>query len=166
MARKQSFWGNNYTLCKNTHTEKITAWKYWRTSKGRGSIKRRYQYWLDFPFFIAFYPRGGPSVAQCWMPRTLIDFNGLFGVKMREQSAGNHRSWKVSGKFWKGESKRVRDPNPVHKLYPVSVGNLISGSSAFSKDHSLDHRKSKRVPEKHLFMLYWLFQSLWLCGSQ
>ena len=31
---------------------------------------------------------------------------------------------------------------------------------------SLDHRKSKRVPEKHLFLLYWLCQSPWLCGSQ
>ena len=26
--------------------------------------------------------------------------------------------------------------------------------------------KSKRVPEEHLFLLYWLCQSLWLCGSQ
>jgi len=26
--------------------------------------------------------------------------------------------------------------------------------------------KSKRVSEKHLFLLYWLCQSLWLCGSQ
>ena len=26
--------------------------------------------------------------------------------------------------------------------------------------------KSKRVPGKHLFLLYWLCQSLWLCGSQ
>ena len=30
----------------------------------------------------------------------------------------------------------------------------------------LDQRKSKRVPEKHLLLLYWLCQSLWLCGSQ
>ena len=30
---------------------------------------------------------------------------------------------------------------------------------------SLDHWKSKRVPEKHL-LLYWLCQSLCLCGSQ
>ena len=29
-----------------------------------------------------------------------------------------------------------------------------------------DYRKSKRVPEKHLLLLYWLCQSLWLCGSQ
>ena len=26
--------------------------------------------------------------------------------------------------------------------------------------------KSKRVPEKHLLLLHWLRQSLWLCGSQ
>ena len=27
-------------------------------------------------------------------------------------------------------------------------------------------KKSKRVPEKHLLLLYWLCQSLWLCGSE
>ena len=33
--------------------------------------------------------------------------------------------------------------------------------------HPLDPLwKSKRVPEKHLFLLYWLCQSLWLGGSQ
>ena len=32
--------------------------------------------------------------------------------------------------------------------------------------HPLDHGKSKRVPEKHLFLLSWLCQNLWLCGSQ
>ena len=26
--------------------------------------------------------------------------------------------------------------------------------------------KARRVPEKYLFLLYWLCQSLWLCGSQ
>ena len=36
--------------------------------------------------------------------------------------------------------------------------------------HSLGHRKSKRVSEKHLLLLYWLCQSLWLwittnCGK-
>ena len=31
---------------------------------------------------------------------------------------------------------------------------------------SLDHQKSKRVPEKHLLLLYWVCQRLWLCGSQ
>ena len=32
-------------------------------------------------------------------------------------------------------------------------------------EHPLDHRKSKRIPGKHLFLLYRLCQSLWLCGS-
>ena len=32
--------------------------------------------------------------------------------------------------------------------------------------HPLEHRKSKRVPEKYLFLLYWLYQILWLCGPQ
>ena len=32
--------------------------------------------------------------------------------------------------------------------------------------HPLDLWKSKRKPEKHLFLLYWLCQSLWLCRSQ
>ena len=32
--------------------------------------------------------------------------------------------------------------------------------------HPLDHQKNKRVPEKHLLLLYWLPQSLWLCRSQ
>ena len=29
-----------------------------------------------------------------------------------------------------------------------------------------DHWESKRVPEKHLLLLYWLCQTLWLCQSQ
>ena len=29
----------------------------------------------------------------------------------------------------------------------------------------MDHRKSKRIPEKHLLLLHWLCQSCWLYGS-
>ena len=32
--------------------------------------------------------------------------------------------------------------------------------------HSLDWQKSKRIPEKHLLLFYWICQRLWLCGSQ
>ena len=32
--------------------------------------------------------------------------------------------------------------------------------------HPLGHWKSRRVPEKHLCLLYWLHQIIWLCGSQ
>ena len=40
------------------------------------------------------------------------------------------------------------------------------GNHRSNCQHPLDHRKSKRVPEKHLLLLYWLPQSLWLCMSQ
>ena len=40
------------------------------------------------------------------------------------------------------------------------------GTRESSCQYTLGHRKSKRVQEKHLFLLYWLWQSLWLCGSQ
>ena len=32
--------------------------------------------------------------------------------------------------------------------------------------HSLDHGENKWIPEKHLLLLHWLCQSLWLCGLQ
>ena len=32
--------------------------------------------------------------------------------------------------------------------------------------HPFDHLNSKRVTEKHLLLLHWLHQSLWMCGSQ
>ena len=40
------------------------------------------------------------------------------------------------------------------------------GNQSSNNQHPLDHWKSKRVPEKHLFLFYWLCQNLWLCGSQ
>ena len=42
----------------------------------------------------------------------------------------------------------------VHGIFQARV--LEWGAIAFSQ----------RVPEKHLILLYWLCQSLWLCGSQ
>ena len=50
---------------------------------------------------------------------------------------------------------------------PRSKHLLISWlQSPWNCQHLLDHWESKRVPEKHLLLLYWLLQSLWLCGSQ
>ena len=46
-----------------------------------------------------------------------------------------------------GFRKGIEEPE---NQLPTSVGSL----------------KSKRVPEKHLLLLYWLRQSLWLCESE
>ena len=51
-----------------------------------------------------------------------------------------------------------------HELPDVQVGFRKARGTKDQIANMLDHRKRKRVPEKHL--LYWLCQSLWLCGSQ
>ena len=54
-----------------------------------------------------------------------------------------------------------------HKTYGSGFGEIQRHRNQRSNcQHPLDHGKSKRVLEKHLFLLYWLCQSLWLCGSQ
>ena len=52
------------------------------------------------------------------------------------------------------------------ELPDVQAGFRSQSSQRSNCQYPLDHRKSKRVPEKHLLLLYWLCQNLWLCGSQ
>ena len=53
-----------------------------------------------------------------------------------------------------------------HELSGVQAGFRKGKEPEIKLPTSLDHRKSKRVLEKHLLLLYWLCQSLWLWGSQ
>ena len=55
----------------------------------------------------------------------------------------------------------------VNQELPDVQAGFRKSKGAFlaSCQHLLDHRKSKGVPEKHALLLYWLCQSLWLCGS-
>ena len=60
-----------------------------------------------------------------------------------------------------------RSPEGAHgNLFEYSGLEKRKRKQRSNCQHPLDHRKSKRVPEKDLFLLYWLRQSLWLCGSQ
>ena len=53
-----------------------------------------------------------------------------------------------------------------HKLPDVQVGfRKGRGTRDQTANICWFIKKSKRVPEKHLFLLYCLCQSLWLCGS-
>ena len=62
------------------------------------------------------------------------------------------------GKFWKRWEYQTT-PFSLHTHVCICTG-LHSSSQ-----HLLNHWKSMRVPEKNLLLLYWLCQSLWLCGS-
>ena len=52
-----------------------------------------------------------------------------------------------------------------HELPEVQAG-FRKRNQRSNCQHPLYHWKRKRVTEKHQFLLYWLCQSLWLCGSQ
>ena len=52
-------------------------------------------------------------------------------------------------------------------LILTSIESVMpSNGSKIIKSIKVYFGKSKRVPEKHLFLLSWLWQSLWPCGSQ
>ena len=61
---------------------------------------------------------------------------------------GFNGMWTMNFQMFKLVLEKAEEPGV--KL-PTSSGSL---------------KKNKRVPEKHLFLLSWLCQSLWLCGSQ
>ena len=52
------------------------------------------------------------------------------------------------------------------ELSDVQVGFRTGSYQRSNCQHPLDHLEKKRIPEKHLLLLYWLCQSLCLCGSQ
>ena len=54
----------------------------------------------------------------------------------------------------------------IHELPDVQAGFRKAEEPKIKLPTSVGHQKSKRVPEKHLLLLYWLCQSLTLCRSQ
>ena len=54
----------------------------------------------------------------------------------------------------------------MNREFPDIQSGFRKGRGTRDQIHPLDYRKSKRVPEKHVLLLYWLCQSLWLCRSQ
>ena len=63
--------------------------------------------------------------------------------------------WASSGGWWWTGKPGVLQPMGLQSQTWLSNWSKL-----------LAHRKSKKIPEKHLLLLHWLHQSLWLCGSQ
>ena len=99
-------------------------------------------------------PKNAETTAQLRSSHTLVMFKIL---QARLQQYVSNELLDVQAGFRKdrGTRDQIRMLEPEIKL---DVWPEIQ--------HPLDHWKSKRVPEKHLFLLYWICQSLWPCGSQ
>ena len=69
--------------------------------------------------------------------------------------------WLLSKSFKLGVSNTWIGNFQMFKLYLEKAEEPEIKLSTF-----VGSSKKERVPEKHLFLLYWLCQSLWLCGSQ
>ena len=114
-----------------------------------------------------------------------------YGTKFGKLSSG-HRTWKVQFSFQSQRKAMPRNVQTTAQLHSSHMASQImlkilqarlqqyvnwwtSRCSSWmwkrqnqrsNWQYPLDHWKSEKVPEKHLFLLYWLCQSLWLCGSQ
>ena len=56
--------------------------------------------------------------------------------------------------------------NMNQELPDVQAGSKRQRNQRSNCQHRLDHRSSKRIPDKDLFLFHWLRRRLWLCGSQ
>ena len=54
----------------------------------------------------------------------------------------------------------------VNQELPDVQAGFRKGRGTRGCQYPLGHQKGKRVPEKHLLLLYWLRQSFWLYGSE
>ena len=71
----------------------------------------------------------------------------------------------------KSDTVSTVSPSIFHEVMGPDAIIFVFWMLSFKPTFSLStftfiFQKSNRVPEKHLFLLYWLCQSLWLCGSQ
>ena len=97
----------------------------------------------------------------------------IHGVVKSQDSWRHHISefkWQVTQKmfFWDFLAfLMIQHMLAIWPLVPLPFLNpaWASGVINIHCEHPLDHSQSKRVPEKHILLLYWLYQSLWLCGS-
>ena len=112
--------------------------KIWKTQQWSQDWKR--------PVFIPIPKKGNAKECSNYCTIALISHTGKVMLKIlqaRLQHYVNHELPDVQAGFRKGRGTRDQIANICWIM-----------------------EKSKRVPEKHLFLLYWLCQSLWLCGLQ
>ena len=96
--------------------------------------------------FIPIPKKGNAKEYSNYHTIVLISQASKVELKILQAKLQQNMNWELPDMYKLGLEK---SKEPQIKL-PTSVGSL----------------KNKRVPEKHLLLLYWLCQSLWMCGSQ
>ena len=102
---------------------------------------------ISFGLFILFM---GFSRQEYWSG---LPFPSPLDHVLSELSTMTHPSWVAIHGMAHGFTELEKAV-----VHAISLISLIQ--------HLLDHQKNKRIPEKHLLLLYWLCQSLWPCGLQ
>ena len=161
-------WSSNTlaTWCKEpTHWKRPWCWKRLKAG-GEGAIDNEmvgWHHWLSrYEFEQTLGDSGGWGSLVCCSPwgHKVLD-NDLVTEQEQCHTTCPHTS------ILREPLVRVRSIlSQLLSLWVIFWKGLESRSQRSNCQHPLDHGKGKRVPEKHLFLLYWLCQSLWLCGSQ
>ena len=112
------------------------ASKFGKLSNGHKTEKGQF----SFQFQRKAMPMNVQNTAQLQSSQALTKQCSKFS------KPGFNGTWTENFQMFKLDLEKVKEPEI--KL-PTSVGSL-----------------KKRIPEKHLLLLYWLHKSLWLCGSQ
>ena len=90
-------------------------------------------------------PKKG-NAKECSNYCTIALISHTSNVMLKLSRPGFSSTWTMDWQMFKMDLEKAEEPEI--KL-PISVGSL----------------KNQEIPEKHLLLLYWLHQSLWLCRS-
>ena len=95
--------------------------------------------------FIPIPKKGNAKECSNYHTIALISHANKVMLKILQASFSN--MWTMNFQMFKLYLEKAEEPE-------IKLSTFVGSS------------KKERVPEKHLFLLYWLCQSLWLCGSQ
>ena len=96
-------------------------------------------------FCIPTPKKGNAKECSNYCTITLISHTSKVMLKILQAGLQQYVNWELRCSSWIEKKQRNQRSNCQHPWA---------------------HRKSKRVPEKHLLLFHWLCQNLWLCGSQ
>ena len=143
-----------------------------------GTISTIRQKFPCFPMWISQKPSLPSSQWEKtwtnWKSRTLLRIYQKTEVTRKTTATPNWRSRQIKGTT-AHQQQNVLDLWGENSKPHFNNTWTFRCSSWFYKrqrnqrsncQHLLDHQKTKRAREKHLFLFYRIWQCLWLCGSQ